>query len=142
MAVQRRFPDAPYVHVGEDEKPRIPHGHPLLVDEIQRVPRARRRRIFRRPVSLALGTHEDLRRELAEAGFEVETVRVGGTLDAPRLRRILNRRIEAARRDPGPLPRVTLNTARAMIDRFGDDLRAIQWHMYDLFQTLPGIHDV
>ncbi len=142
LALWARFPQARYVHVGENERPRIPRGHPLLVDEIQRVPAGRRRRLFRRRVSLALGTHEDLHPELAQAGFDVETVQVGGSLDAPRLASILNRRIDAARRGPGPVPWVTESTARAMIDRFGDDVRAIQWHAYDVFQTLRGVQNV
>jgi hypothetical protein len=142
LALVRHFPLARYVHVGENERPRIPHAHPLFVDEIQRVPRRRRRRLFRRPVSLVIGTHEDFCSELAAAGFEVETIGVGSALDAGRLCGILNLRIEAARRGPGPLPRVTEPTAQVMIDRFGDDLRAIQGAMYDLFQTLPGVQDV
>jgi hypothetical protein len=145
LAIRRRFPDAPYVHIGEDflvERPRIPRGHPLLVDEVQRLPRPKRRRLFRRPVSLVLGTHEDFRAELVEAGFDVATVQVGDALDGPRLCEILNRRVEAARRGPGRLPQVRIQTAHTLIDRFGDDLRAIQWHVYDLFQTLPGIQDV
>ena len=142
LALVRRFPDARYVHVGENERPRIPHAHPLFVDEIQRVPRRRRRRLFRRPVSLVLGTHEDFRSELVAAGFQVETIGVGSALDAGRLAEILNLRIEAARRGPGPVPQLTLKTAQAMIDRFGDDLRAIQGAMYDLFQTLPGVQNV
>ena len=142
LALVQHFPDARYVHVCENERPPIPHAHPLFVDEIQRVPRRRRRRLFRRPVSLVLGTHEDLRRELAAAGFEVETICVAGGLDARRLCRILTLRIEAARRRPGPLPQVTPQTARAMIDRFGDDLRAIQGAMYEVFQTLTGIQNV
>jgi len=142
LAIMRHFPGAVYVHVGENERPRILHGHPLFVDEIQRLPRRTRRRIFRRPVSLCLGTHEDLSSELARAGFEVHTLEVGGALDAGRLRRILNRRIEAARRGSGPLPQVRIQTAQALIDRFGDDVRAIQWQVYDLFQDLPGIQDV
>jgi len=142
LALVRHFPDARYVHVGENERPRIPHSQPLFIDEIQRVPRRRRRRLFHRPVSLVIATHEDLRGELGAAGFEVETIRVAGGLDARRLVDILNRRIEAARRGPGPLPRGTEATARVMIDRFGDDLRAIQGAMYDRFQTLSGIQDV
>ena len=65
LALVRQFPDARYVHVGENQRPPIPHSHPLFVDEIQRVPRWRRRRLFRRPVSLVIGTHEDFRSELA-----------------------------------------------------------------------------
>lgn len=142
LALVRHFPLARYVHVGENESPRIPPSHPLFVDEIQRVPRRRRRRLFRRPVSLVIGTHEDFRSELAASGFQVETIGVAGALDARRLSEILNLRIEAARRAPGPVPQVTLPTGQAMIDRFGDDVRAIQGAMYDLFQNLSGVQDV
>lgn len=142
LAVMRHFPQAAYVHVGEDERPRIPHGQPLVVDELQRVPPRRRRRLYRRRVSLVAGTHEDLSGELSAAGFEVELVEVGGSLDVRRLGEILDRRIEAARRGPGRLPRVSRPTAGALIDRFGDNLRGIHWHVYNLFQNLPGIQDV
>ncbi len=142
LALLRHFPDARYLHVGENERPRIPHAHPLFIDEIQRVPRRRRRRLFRRRVSLVIGTHEDLRPELAAAGFEVEPIGVGSALDAGRVCRILNLRIESARRAPGPLPQVTLPTAQSMVDRFGDDVRAIQGAMYEMFQNLSGIQDV
>jgi len=142
LAILRRFPRAAYVHVGENERPRIPHGNPLLIDEIQRIPRRRRRRLFRRKVSLALGTHEDHRVELARAGFDVETVEAAASLDAGQLHEILNRRVEWARRGPGPLPCVAVETAQAMIDRFGDDLRAIERHLYEMFQDLPGIENV
>ena len=142
LAVRRHFPDAPYVHIGEGQRPRIPKGHPLFVDEIQRFSLRQRRRLFRRPVSLALGTHEDFRNELIDAGFEVETVTAGGSLDARRLCEIAARRIRWARRGPGRLPQVDVRTAQAMIDHYGDDLRAIHAHLYHLFQNLQGIEDV
>ncbi len=142
LAIRRHFPDAPYVHIGEGQRPRIPKGHPLFVDEIQRFSLRRRRRLFRRPVSLVLGTHEDVRAELAAAGFDVETVMAAASLDAATLCRIANRRIESARRAPGPVPQLGPTTARAMIRRFDDDVRSIHSCLYDLFQNLQGIEDV
>lgn len=143
MALLRHFPQAAYLHIAEGERPPIPHSHPLFVDEIQRVAPRRRRRLFRRTgISLAIGTHEDVADELHAAGFEVETLRPAERLDADRLCRILNRRVDWARRDPGPLPRVTLPSARAALDRFGDDVRTIELYFYDLFQDLLGIRDV
>jgi hypothetical protein len=142
LAILGHFPKAAYVHVGENERPRIPEGRPLLVDEIQRLPRRRRHRLFRRRVPLVLGTHEDLGSELAAAGLEAETYRAAGGLCARRLREIVVRRVEAARRAPGPIPQLRMETAQAMIDRFGDDVRAILGHLYDVFQDLPGIQDV
>ena len=142
LAIRRHFPHAAYVHICEGQRPRIPHGRPLLIDEMQRLPRRRRRRVYRRGVSLALGTHEDVGPELVRAGFEVDCVYPAELLDARRLHQIVNHRIEWARRSPGPLPRVTLQTARLLIDRFGDDVRAIELYLYDLFQDLSGIQDV
>lgn len=142
LAILRRFPRAAYLHVCEGGRPRIPPGQPLLIDEMQRLAPRRRRRLYRRPVSLALGTHDDLAGELARWGFEVETVRLSGSLDAGRLHEILNRRVAWARRGPGPLPRVRLQTAHAMLGRFGDDVRAIQRHLYNRFQDLPEIQDL
>lgn len=142
LAVMRHFPRAVYVHVGENQRPPIPHGQPLLIDEIQRLPRRRRRRIFRRGVSLAVGTHRDVSPELIRAGFEVDSVEPAAMLNPRRLHEMLGRRIESSRRGPGPLPQVRLRTAQDMLDRFGDDLRAIESHLYDLFQNLPGIQNV
>jgi hypothetical protein len=143
LAIMRHFPEAAYVHVGENERPpRIPLGQPLLIDEAQRLPRWRRQCVFRRPGSLVLGTHQDLKSELTGAGFEVETVEVGDRLNARRLRQMLNRRIDWARRGPGAVPQVTVETAQAMIGRFGDDVRAIEWHLYEQFQGLRRIEDV
>ncbi len=139
LAILRHFPQAAYIHICEGQRPRIPHGQPLLIDEIQRLPRRRRRRVFRRPVSLAIGTHQDVSSELVRAGFEVNSVKPSEQLDSRRLHQILNRRIEWARRGPGPLPQVGLQTIQEMIDRFGDDLRAVELYLYDRFQNLPGI---
>ncbi len=142
LAILQHFPNAAYVHIGEGQRPRIPRGQPLLIDEIQRLPRRRRRRVFRRPVSLAIGTHEDVGAELARAGFDVQTVEAAASLDADRLQQILNRRIQWARRSPGPIPSLTIETARELIQRFGDDIRAVEWYMYEVFQDLSGIQDV
>ena len=142
LALRQHFPEAPYLHIGEGQRPRIPRGHPLMIDEIQRLPRWRRRWVFRRSVSLVIGTHEDVSAELLRAGFEVDSIEAGALLDAERLHEILNRRIRWARRAPGPVPRVTLNTAGALIERFGDDVRAIEWHLYEMFQGLEEIKNV
>jgi len=142
LAIRQHFPEAAYVHIGEGERPRIPRGHPLMIDEIQRLPRWRRRWVFRRPVSLVIGTHEDVSAELLRAGFEVDSIEAAAPLDAERLHEILNRRIRWARRAPGSVPHVTLDTARALIERFGDDVRTIEWDLYEQFQGLREIQDV
>lgn len=142
LAIAGQLAGAVYIQVDEAGHAELPRGRRLLIDEADRLPRWRRRRVFRQSVSLALGTHQDLAGELARAGFEVETVRLSGVLTAKTLQTMLNRRIESARRGPGDLPQVTRETAASMIDRFGDNIRQIEWCLYELFQSLPEVRNV
>ena len=91
---------------------------------------------------LAIGTHLDVSEELARAGYDVETVTPSDELDATRLRAMLNHRIEWVRRDAGPVPEISMPTADAMIARYGDNVRAIEGHLYELFQGLAEIREV
>jgi hypothetical protein len=89
-----------------------------------------------------VGTHQDVSNELVRAGFDVETINVAEAVDAERLHKILNRRIDGARRGPGRIPRVTRKTAQTILRRFGGDVRAVIGHMYDLFQQLGEVRNV
>jgi hypothetical protein len=146
LAIMAHFPGAAYVHIPEGRRPRIPHGKPLFIDEVQRLSPRHRRRIYgranRRGVPLVMGSHLDVREELARAGFDVETVIVAERLDAARLCAMLNRRIEWVRRDDGPVPEITIRTAEAMMALYGDNVRAIEGHLYELFQELEEIREV
>jgi hypothetical protein len=140
-ALRAHFPDAPYIHFAEGERPApIPVAPVLFLDETQRLPWRTRRRVFRRDVALAIGTHRDHSRELTRAGRRVETVYLEG-FAAPRLHRIIERRIEWARRGPGPIPSVGRENVGRLRDRFGGDLRAIEDHLYDVFQALSEAGD-
>jgi hypothetical protein len=137
-ALRARFPDAPYVYFAEGERPQpIPRAPVLFLDETQRLPWRTRHQLFRRGVALALGTHRDHSRELVRAGCRVETVRLTG-FPTPTLRRIIERRIEWARRGPGPVPALGPGSVARLHDRFDGDLRAIEDHLYDVFQTLSA----
>lgn len=143
LALKQHFPDAAYLHVPEDTTPkRIPHGVPLFLDETQRIPRWRRRLVFRRNVPLIIGTHENHEAELRRAGRDVQTIFPGESTDADRLNQIIEHRIEWSRRSPGRVPRVRRETINAMLRRFGDDVRAIEHELYETFQQLTENTDV
>jgi hypothetical protein len=134
---------APYQRVLlEGPAPRFPRAALLLVDELQHLRARARRRLYRRARSLVAGTHEDLTPELTRAGYEVETVCVARRLTPDLLREILARRLEWARRGPGPLPRVSQAACVALVARFGDDVRAIEHLLYERIQGLEGVCDV
>jgi hypothetical protein len=142
MALLPHFPDATYLHIGEGERPTIPRGKPLFIDEAQRVGPAERRRINRRGVPLVFGTHRNFQRELERNGREVVTVTPGDYVDVNRVLKILNRRIQWARRGPGDVPAITVATAQAMIALHGANIRAIEAKLYDIFQNLDAVRDV
>lgn len=150
--LERHFPGTPYLYLGEDEPlPTLPwiqaapsrETRPaLLLDEAQRLPRRRRRRLFRqvarRGRSLGVSSHRDLTDEMEAAGLEV-TTRVVAGLSVTRLLAILDRRLEWARRadaEAGAVPRLDHREARRLLDRFGDDLRGLLDSLYEHYQAL------
>lgn len=141
-ALRAHFPDAPYLYFAEGARPPpIPRAPVLFLDETQRLPWRTRRRVFRRGVTLAIGTHRDHSGELARAGLRFETVRLDGFTPV-RVHRIIERRIEWARRAPGPVPWLGLDGVARLSDRFGGDLRAMESHLYDVFQQLDRIGEI
>lgn len=143
LAIASRFAAAAYVHLPEDAPtPPIPSGHPLLIDEAQRLPRRLRRQVFAGRTPLVLGSHENHAAELARAAYRVETVEVATTINGERMHAILNRRIQAARRAAGVIPTVSLETAERLLLEFRGDVRAVASHLYDVFQQLLGPCDV
>lgn len=151
--LQARFPTTPYLYLPEDGPlptlPRRESQQPpgaasrgpallptLLLDEAQRLPRHRRRRLFRslarEGAALALAAHRDLTRELESAGLAVRTQVVAG-LRPRQLQAVLERRLEWSRRGPGPLPDLEPGPEE-LIERFGDDLRSILDHLYERWQ--------
>lgn len=91
---------------------------------------------------MAIASHEDVSRELARAGYAVETVSLDGRLSAVELHAMVNGRIERYRRGPGPVPRVSQEAAHWLFQRFGDDVRAIEWHLYHCLEKLREPSDV
>ena len=142
LALRERFPDAPYYYFAEGAAiPAIADAPLLFLDETQRLPRSVHARLFHRCASFAIGTHKDHSSELRRAGLAFESVRLNG-LTAERLQAIIDRRIEWARRGPGPVPRVPPGATCALIARFGDDVRSIEMHLYEVFQSMTEVKDV
>lgn len=108
-------------------------GAPLFLDDAHLL-RVRLCRRVLRWGRLALASHWSLAGRLERAGFTVRTVDVPSLHDWERLGRIVARRLEWARRGPGPLPRIEPATLRELHDRHGADLRTVMGELYDLIQ--------
>jgi hypothetical protein len=136
LVLRRRWAGSSYVYLDEDKPcPPIPLGDPLLIDEAQRLPRRVARKVFSSGLPLVLATHHDLGRSLRRFGYAVQTIRIGETNTPELVRDLLNRRIEASRVSPGPVPAISLSQARHLFGRFAGDLRAIEHFLYERVQT-------
>jgi hypothetical protein len=136
LVLRRRWAGSSYVYLDEDEPcPPIPRGDPLLIDEAQRLPRRVARQVFSSGLPLVLATHHDLGRSLRRFGYVVQTICIGETNTPELVRDLLNRRIEASRVSPGPVPSISLSQARHLLDQFAGDLRAIEHFLYERVQT-------
>ncbi len=134
LALHAQHAASAYVCIeeGSNACPPVERERTLLVDEAQRLSQRSLERLFARPSALVLGTHHDLGRSAPEAlrTFVLEGV------SPDKLEAVVRARIEAARRAPGPVPQLDRDAIRALISRYGDDLRAIEGHLYGIFQTL------
>ncbi len=118
--------------------PPLPADGILLIDEAQRLPWLRRRRLLRQGRPVVLGTHRDCRRPLRRAGYTVETFDLDQPPPPETLAAILNRRIEQARLRDGPLPSITLAEAARLQLWFGSNIRATEHYLYHQFQKRAG----
>jgi len=127
----------PITHLRPAEPARaklIPAATVVLVDESQMLSTKERRRLFRRPVSFGLGTHESHATELAKLGIECRSVDIRSP-DLSTLREIVRRRVEWAKWGEGEPPRVSDVTLDALHQAYGTDLRAIEGALYDIYQA-------
>lgn len=130
-ALARRFPFAGHVAWSRDEGwGMLPEGELLLVDDAHMMPRRLLKASLRRPVTV-LATHHDLGRRLRGRGRDVLVVDVPGATDLARVRQIVRRRLQWARRGEGALPRVEGPFVDGLIERHGADLRRIMADLYD-----------
>ncbi len=137
LMLHRRFPDHPKLYACREQSVDVPDDSFPFIDEFQRVEPPKRSRFYRRAGRLVVGTHRSFADELEAHGFNVHTVHPG-TDDPDRLKTIIDRRIEWARRDEGPVPELPVSEIRKLSARFGTDLRSMFDHLYDVFQQLEG----
>ena len=143
LSLATHFPDAAYVHIPEGEYIAIPAvGEPLLIDEAQRLTLWQRLWLFRSRRTLVLGTHRDFTQHLKWAGRSVLTLDAARHTTPERIEKILNDRIKSVRRSSDSIPVVKSATAEKLFALYGNDLRCMQHHLYDVFQNLGSVQDV
>lgn len=112
----------------------LPAGEPLFVDDGHLLPWRLFRKVVRRR-ALVVATQTDLSRRLGKKGYEVSTIQAAGVLGQEGLRRLVDRRLEWARRSPGSVPRIPDSDLNALAELHGTNLRALIWDLYQVIQT-------
>jgi chromosomal replication initiation ATPase DnaA len=106
----------------------------LSIREMRRLHTHAARRQTDRP-RLVVSSHRDLSILFQRQGLPLQTC----TLDrifAPFLHKLLNHRLEYFAITKQKQVRFTEESVTALIDRFGSDLRTLEKHLYEVFQTL------
>ncbi len=142
LALQKYFPDAPYIYYPENgPKPKIGKFPLLFLDETQRFKPKERMRIWQRKTTFVVGTHKDHSEEFAKAGLEYESIILEGLSEA-KLANIIKLRLEHARRSKGNIPYLDESAIKKLIERFDDNIRSIEDYLYEVFQDLETISHV
>ncbi|QDT08716.1 hypothetical protein [Planctomycetes bacterium K23_9] len=137
LALAHAMADASYVYLPEDGPcPSIAVGRPILIDEAQRLPRKVGKAVFASGLPLVLATHRDLSRSLRRFGYSVDTQSIGAANTPELICKLLNRRVEASRREPDvAVPRLSLHDATVLVRKFGSDVRSMESYLYDVVQS-------
>jgi hypothetical protein len=136
-ALQRRHPEAAFARLYEEmARCAIPKRGVFLLDEAQWLGPRLLRRLVDSGLSIAFGTHDDL---TPAARRPLRTVRVD-VVDKSHLKEIVARRIEWARRAPGPVPVVRDEVLETLMARHGRNVRAMIGCLYEAVQRMeePG----
>lgn len=141
IALHNLFSNAPYTQLYEGDKPRFKKVDIQFVDSIDYLPQSKRKRLYRKSTSLACTTHVDLTSELSEFGYTVHTREIS-QVDTLTLHRIFTNRIEFSRREAGEIPTINSEAIDILKEKFKDDIRAMETHLYEIFQSMKEIQDV
>jgi len=140
--LHQEFSDAPYIKLYIDEKlPVFPKSRLTFIDSFENANKSRRKKIYKKTNSLAFTTHSDLTDELEKRGYKVVTERVSCNSNE-KLLNILNTRIEIARNGSGDLPLLNMEKVTQLRENFGDDIRAMQYQLYEEYQLLKEKENV
>lgn len=114
----------------------------LFIDEADRTRWLARLQMFRSRRVVAIAVHRCLKSQLQWLGIDVRTVSISNDGDATRLQAIFNCRVKASLADDSkPVPEISLEQARYLIGRFGDDIRGAESYLYDRFQVLKSVDE-
>lgn len=141
LSLHELYPEAKYIKIFSGDKPDFEFHEIYFIDSIENISKKQRNFLYKNSSSIACTTHTDLSRELNRAGYEVVSKRVS-LYDENILKKVFNDRIEYSRRGEGDIPVIDLRLINSLKQLYGDDIRSMEHHLYEKFQTLERIDNV
>ena len=141
IALHTHFSKAPYTQLHSMDKPEFKHEPLHFIDSIENLSKSSRKKLYKKATSIAITTHIDLSKELFKAGYDVTTKEIS-LYDPDLLKIALNKRIELARRSDKEIPCLNISAIQKLKRLFGDDIRSMETHLYEIFQLLDGVKNV
>ena len=135
LALHAHFPEIPYFKIHSGQLISFPKSKGYFIDSIENISLVNRLLLYREIKHLAFTTHKNLNLELKLMGFHVVTRRISQN-DPEIIRTILQKRVEFSRETSKPIPVITLTMANELVGRFGDDIRAMEYELYQYFNSL------
>ncbi len=121
------------------DKQRASAANVFLLDEAQRLTRRERQRLCRLASGMRLifSSHEDLTAICAAHRLPLTTIRLS-QMDTAHLTRILRKRLAYFSTNEQPAVAIGGDAVEFLHARFGDDLRAMERFLYEVFQVWVG----
>jgi len=141
LSLHQYYPTAEYTQLYPGDKPDMSLQVLRFVDSVENLSKQQRIAMYKNSPSLACTTHTDLTKELTGAGYKVENIKVS-MRNIETIRLMFNRRIEFSRRYEGNIPLIDTHLVSELIKRFGDDIRAMEHYLYEVFQKMEEIENV
>lgn len=136
--LHREFSDAPYQQIHAGMKVEFEQAPIHFVDSIENLTFMQRKTLYQSCQSIAYTTHKNMKFELWRNGFSVISVKVSAH-DPQTIQSIFERRINTCRRNDSAVPTISLTDVMWLQQHYKDDIRAMEAHLYELFQTLKTI---
>jgi len=136
LALSRLVDGAVYIRCGPGLNMSYSPRQQLLVDEYDLVSERKRVRLLKKFTVKAVATHRDFSAEIKRQGYEVMTVNPAESMTPDLLERIVQQRLEWARRGPGPLPAIDRDTLAELSVRSNNNVRTVENLLYDRVQAM------
>lgn len=141
LSLHKHYPETEYIKIFTGNLPIFTRQKCRFVDSIENLSKKNRKLLYKKSASIACTTHTDLSNELMSAGYQVITKTICQR-DDDILKQVFNKRIEHSRRNVGGVPLIENRHIKDLKSRYGDDIRAMEHHLYEKFQCLERIEYV